>query len=332
LLWQFLLMDGLTNGMMYALLSLALILVFAVTRVILIPIGELMMFAPLSFAVLRNGEIPGTLWLSVVILLGWAFADRRSYRVAIATVLGAAALVGLNMWAAAGAPAAVAWFAAALTVLPVGPALYRLLFQQTATAGVLLNMILAIGIHFVLRGLGLLLFGPEQYRVPPILPGSLTFGAIPVANQALVLFAFGALLMVGFYFFTRRTLFGKALIACAVNRMGARLSGIDPATAGQVAFAVSTAVAIAAGMIIGPMTNVAYYMGFYLALKGFVAAIIGALASYPTAVAGALLVGLLESYSSFVASAFKEPVVFALILPVLLLLSVRTPTVGGEEE
>lgn len=60
-----------------------------------------------------------------------------------------------------------------------------------------------------------------------------------------------------------------------------------------------------------------YDTGFVVALKGFVAAIVGGLASYPLAAAGAVLVGLLESYSSFWASAYKEVIVFTLIIPVL---------------
>ena len=66
-------------------------------------------------------------------------------------------------------------------------------------------------------------------------------------------------------------------------------------------------------------------------LKGFVGAIIGGLASYPVAAAGAVLVGLLESYSSFYASAFKEVIVFTLIIPVLLWRSLTTHHAEEEE-
>ena len=66
-----------------------------------------------------------------------------------------------------------------------------------------------------------------------------------------------------------------------------------------------------------------------IGLKGFVGAIIGGLASYPLAAVGAVLVGLLESYSSFWASAYKEVIVFSTILPVLLWRSLRDP--HGEE-
>ncbi|MNF13381.1 High-affinity branched-chain amino acid transport system permease protein LivH [compost metagenome] len=66
-------------------------------------------------------------------------------------------------------------------------------------------------------------------------------------------------------------------------------------------------------------------------MKGFVGAIIGGLASYPVAAAGSLLVGVLESFSSFWASAYKEVIVFTLIIPVLVWRSFSTHHVDEEE-
>ena len=85
------------------------------------------------------------------------------------------------------------------------------------------------------------------------------------------------------------------------------------------------------GILIAPLTTVYYESGFLIGLKGFVGAIVGGLVSYPVAALGALLVGLLESYSSFWASAFKEVIVFTLILPVLLWRSLTTKHVEEEE-
>jgi branched-chain amino acid transport system permease protein len=85
------------------------------------------------------------------------------------------------------------------------------------------------------------------------------------------------------------------------------------------------------GILISPVTTLYYDSGFLLSLKGFVGAIIGALVSYPVAAAGALLVGLIESFSAFWASAYKEVIVFTLIIPVLLWRSLTTRHVEEEE-
>ena len=83
-------------------------------------------------------------------------------------------------------------------------------------------------------------------------------------------------------------------------------------------------------MLIAPIITVYYDSGFLIGLKGFVAAIVGGLASYPMTALGAVLVGVLEAFSSFWASGYKEVIVFTLIIPVLIWLSITA--VHHEEE
>jgi len=125
--------------------------------------------------------------------------------------------------------------------------------------------------------------------------------------------------------------YGKALRATAVNRLGARLMGIPTEFAGRLSFFLCALIGALSGILIAPITTIYYDTGFLIGLKGFVGAIVGGLASYPVAALGALLVGLLESYSSFWASAYKEVIVFTLIIPVLLVRSLRTRHVEEEE-
>ncbi len=86
------------------------------------------------------------------------------------------------------------------------------------------------------------------------------------------------------------------------------------------------------GILIAPLTTMYYDTGFLIGLKGFVGAILGGMASYPLAVAGALVLGLVEAYASFWSSAFKETLVFALVIPPLIWLSLRARHVEEEEE
>ena len=156
-------------------------------------------------------------------------------------------------------------------------------------------------------------------------------GSLKVTGQSLWVYAVSALLAGGLYLFFERTLFGKALRATAVNRVGAKLSGISTVFAGKASFFVAALIGVLSGALIGPITTIYYDTGFLVGLKGFVGAIIGGLASYPVAVAGALLVGLLEAFASFYASAYKEVIVFTLIIPVLLYLSLRGAHTEEEE-
>ena len=101
--------------------------------------------------------------------------------------------------------------------------------------------------------------------------------------------------------------------------------------AGKLSFTLAAGIGALSGILIAPITTVYYDTGFLVGLKGFVGAIIGGLVSYPLAAAGAILVGLLEAFSSFWASAFKEVIVFTLIIPVLVWRSLTTHHVEEEE-
>jgi branched-chain amino acid transport system permease protein len=340
----FLAQDGLTNGAIYALLSLALVLVFAVTRVIFVPQGEFLSFGALTLASLQAGKLPGTVWL----LLGFgatAFAfdlaaalqrrrPRGVVRSALANLALPIAIAALAAWLAPSQLAQPVQIAlTVLLVVPLGPLLYRVAYQPIAQAPVLVLLIVSVAVHFALTGLGLLFFGAEGSRTAAFTDGSLDLGSLKVTGQSLWVYAVSALLAGGLYLFFARTLFGKALRATAINRVGARLSGISTVFAGKASFCVAALIGVLSGALIGPITTIYYDTGFLVGLKGFVGAIIGGLASYPAAVAGALLVGLLEAFASFYASAYKEVIVFTLIIPVLLYLSLRgSHTEEAEEE
>ncbi len=124
-----------------------------------------------------------------------------------------------------------------------------------------------------------------------------------------------------FFLVFERTVSGKALRATAVNRIGARLVGIRPARTALLAYGAASVLAGLIGVLIAPVTTMYYDSGFIIGLKAFVAAIIGGLVSYPVTALGALAVGLVESFASFWSGAFKDVIVFSLLIPVLMLRS-----------
>ena len=331
-----LLQDGVVNGAVYALLALSLVLVFAVTRVILIPQGEFVAYAALTYAALGDGRVPGSVWLLCALGVG-AFAAglwtlRHQFgagavgRLALETLAVPAIVTGLVLWAAPLRPGvAVSALLTVAVVMPMAPYLYRVAFQPLAEASVLVLLIASVGVHLALVGLGLVFFGPEGFRGRSFSDARLDLGALSVPGQALWILGVTALLMAGLYVFFERTLAGKALRATAVNRLGARLVGIATSLSGRIAFLLAGGIGAVSGILIAPLTTVYYDSGFLVGLKGFVAAIIGGLASYPLAVLAALLVGCVESVSSFYASAFKEVIVFTVIIPVLLWRSLTSP-------
>ncbi|MXN87538.1 branched-chain amino acid ABC transporter permease, partial [Burkholderia sp. 4812] len=177
----------------------------------------------------------------------------------------------------------------------------------------------------------LVMFGAEGSRTTAFSDTSLALGSLSISMQSAWVVGTALVLIAALYLYFERTLPGKALRATSVNRLGARLVGIGTTEAGRLAFTLAAGLGALSGVLVGPLTTIYYDSGFLIGLKGFVGAIIGGLVSYPLAAAGSLLVGVLESYSSFWASAYKEVIVFTLIVPVLLWRSLAAPQTEDEE-
>lgn len=339
----FLVQDGITNGAIYALLGLALVLVFAVTRVILIPQGEFVTFGALTYATLSAGNMPGTARLAVamgVVAFGLdLYAGRRALHwrlvaraIAINILLPVAIYALTFSFAGKDTPIAVNIALSLLIVAAIGLFLYRLVFQPLAHTSVLVLLIASVGAHLALQGLGLVFFGAEGLRGPSISDAAFMVGPLRFTGQSIAVYAITIAFIVGLWLFFGFTLYGKALRATAVNRLGARLVGIRTTLSGQIAFLLASVIGALSGILIVPITTLYYDTGFLIGLKGFIAAIIGGLVSYPLTAVAALVVGTVEAFSSFYASNFKEVIVFTLILPVLVLRSLAAPEVEEEKD
>ena len=338
-----LIQDGFINGAIYALIALAIVLVFAVTRVLLVPQGEFVTFGALSLAALQLGKTPGIVWLLgamaiIVTVIETTVALRahrgaRIPRIVIGYLVLPFVIIALTAWLAPTKPSIVVQIALSIAlVVPLGPMIYKLAFAPLANASVLVLLIVAVAVHFVLQGLGLIAFGAEGFRVQPFSEFRLDLGTVAFSGQMLWVFAATIVVMFGLYLFFERTMLGKALRATAVNRLGARLVGISTSAAGVVAFTLAAFIGAVSGVLVITLTTLYYDSGFLIGLKGFTGAVVGAVLSYPLAVAGAILVGLLESFGSFWASAYKETIVFSLLIPVLLWLSFRSHHVEEDDE
>ena len=339
----YLLQDGITNGAVYVLLSLATVLVFSVTRIIFLPQGEFVSFAALTFVFLQEGHLPGTVHLLGVLIAATiafeivnglrtrslAASLRDIFRLCAFPVLIAIIAV---LTARSKLPLLVHALLAIVIVCATGPLLYRLVYEPIADASILVLLIVSVALHFVLVGLGLYFFGPVGARSAPLATGNFSIGAVPIPGQTFVILAVTIVLIAVLFFASRHTYYGKAMLAVAVNRTGARLMGISSSTAGRTSFLLAALIGAISGVLISPVVTIYYDTGFLLGLKGFVGAIVGGFGSYPAAALGSLAVGLLESYSSFFASAFKEVIVFALIIPALVVRSLMTRHADEEDD
>jgi branched-chain amino acid transport system permease protein len=325
-----LLIEGVANSAIYLLAGLGLVLVFSVTRVVFVPFGDIIAFCALSLAGIELGHPPGTIWMVLFLAVLACMMDvaghlRSGSRTKIPRALLAYGLLPLI-------PCVLAWFMAPLAlphavqvllaialVMPIAPLIDRLAFRPIADASVLVLLIVALALHFALSNLGLIFFGPEGFRIQPLVEGFYDLGnGVIISAQVLLTLGAAIVLSLLFFLFFERSILGRALRATAVNRVGARLVGIRPARTGTIAYLIASLLAGVSAVLAGPSTTMFYDSGFILGLKAFVGAIVGGLASYPLTAAGTFFVGLLESFASFWSSAFKEVLVFSLLIPILL--------------
>jgi len=323
----FLLVDGLTNGLIYALLALSLVLVFTVTRVVNIAQGEYVMLGALTLADLLQGRMPGTLYLLIGGLALCILLDvgrwRRDWRGALiysgGLIVAAFAAVVITRIALSLHFPVIGMMAVALVlVAPLGVLIYRFTVHPIPDATTIVFVIISVGVSMAVQGLGLLIWGANPYPVEPIVAGGLMAGPVFVPYQAVAITVVALLSMGGLYLFSEYTLIGKALQASAMNRLGAQFCGIPVNLAGGLAFLLAAAFSATSGMLLAPLITANYEMGFMVGLKGFVGAAMGGLVNYPLSLAGVMIVGGLESASAYLASAYRDVLVFSLLIPILL--------------
>lgn len=269
------LVAGVTNGSIYALVALGFSLVFAVNGFLSLMQGEFVMLGGLVTVVLvRVLDVP----------------------------LPLAALGAIGVCCLSGA---------LLHQLTLSPR--RRLSADTA-------LIVTLGGAFVLRGTAMIVFGKDPLSLPSFSgERPVVVAQVAIDTQSFWIVATLVCASALLWWFFARTLVGKAMLACAQSPTGARLVGINLRHIALIAFMTSAALGALAGIVATPLSFVSYDDGMGIGVKGFIAAVIGGIGSYPGAVIGGLLLGLAESLSAgYLSSEFKDAFAFVLLLVLLL--------------
>jgi branched-chain amino acid transport system permease protein len=335
--------DGIATGAVYAMIALGVVLVFNVTRIVFVSFGDLIAYSALTLAELQTGAVPGTIWLVAalagiaLVFEGYALSRRGQLArmpksILYYGILPLIPVAAVLLYHDEKLPMAVQIAITLGLILPLGPLTYRVVFRPIINASVLALLMAAVALHFAYVGLSLLFFGAEGLKTKSYASGAVSLGKVVIPTEQLLVVGAVLCFILLLYFFFERTIIGKALRATAVNAIGAKLVGIRTTMAGSIAFLLATAMAAISGVLIGPTITVYYDSGFLIGLKGFVGAVVGGFVSYPLAGLGAILIGLIESFASFYASAFKDAIVFAALIPIIILRWLVTRQEAGEDE
>lgn len=275
---------------------------------------ELLQFA---LAGLKNGSIYALMALGFTIVYASTnvinFAQGEFFM--LGGMFAVFALVGL------GAPLPVAGLLAVVAATLVGVLFEVLAIRPRKDADPLPLVIITVGGSMLLKSLARHAFGPNELALPAFTPGrSVSFLGATIERQAFWVWGLTILAVAALSFVYSKTRFGRAMKACAENRDAARLMGIDTAWVVTASFGLAAMLGALAGMSVAPLAQTAFDVGATAGLRGFSAAILGGLGNPLAAVAGGLVLGLVESLSvAFISSAYKDAIALLVLLAVLFL-------------
>lgn len=211
----------------------------------------------------------------------------------------------------------VAMVVAALT----GMLIERIAYRPMRGAPKIAILITAIGVSLFLEYGGMLLVSPQPRTFPKVFPEQVYhFSNIVVNNQQILILLVSVVLMVLLTFIVHRTKMGKAMRAVSYDTDAARLMGINVDKVVSFTFAIGSALAAAAGVLVGVYYNsIDPLMGIMPGLKAFIAAVLGGIGSLPGAMAGGIILGVVEALvSGFWSSTFRDAAAFAILIIILL--------------
>lgn len=258
-----------------------------------------------------------------LVALGFAIIYNASDVVNLAqgefVMLGAMSAIALT--AGEGVPLVPAILVAVLVTMVVGLMLQRFAIAPARGITVVGTIIITIGASIFMRGLALLLWGKDIHALPHFSGESpIRLGNVTLLPQNLWVMGGTAVLVLAVHLFFNRTLLGKAILACSCNKAAAQLVGIDVGRMLLVAYGLSALLGAMAGVLVTPITFTSYDAGIMLGLKGFSAAVLGGMGNPMGAVAGGLVLGLVESLAAgLISSGYKDAIAFVILLLVLFL-------------
>ncbi len=286
---------GLRVGSIYAIVAIGFNIIYNTTGVINFAQGEFLIVGALLAVSLH------ALFTALALPTGLALVLAILVAVAITTAIGAAIEFLFIGW-------------------PQNPAVLRLI-------------VITIGLSIVMREGMSYIWGIKTYALP-FFSGtegsSLGILGANISPQDLWIIGICALLVGALYLFFRYTLTGKAMRACAANKTAAGLCGINVKLMVTLSFMISAALGALAGCAISPLAKTSYDMGSGFAIKGFTVAIIGGLGNSMAAVAGGIMLGMIESFSvSVLPMAYRDAVSVGILL---LILTIKPSGLFGSAE
>ena len=285
------LINGISLGSIYAIIALGYTMVYGIAKMLNFAHGDVIM-------------VGGYVSFYVTMFAGGNLLGAESSGLAAGAVALASVLVAMVV----------------CTVL--GIVIEGLAYRPLRQAGSLAVLITAIGVSYFLQNAAQLLFGADPKNFTPVVSGQLTLfgGQLRISYVALLTIVACMVIMLGLTAFTGKTRMGKAMRACSEDKGAAQLMGINVNATISMTFAIGSALAAIAGVLLCSYSPVLKpTTGSMPGIKAFTAAVFGGIGSIPGAFLGGLLLGIIEALAqAYISTQLSNTILFAVLIVVLL--------------
>jgi branched-chain amino acid transport system permease protein len=281
------------------------------------------------FQLLLNGTALGSIYALIALGYTMVYGILRLINFAHGDIVMVGAYAGLFTALSIGAadhPTTGHFFIVLITAMAVS-ALLGLLIERFAYRPLRhvprLNLLMtAVGVSLLLENLGQVVFGATPRVFPDIMPSEnlAQFGQVAVTNQQVVVFGTSLFLMIVLEWIVLKTKLGRAMRAVSFSHEIASLVGIPTDKIVAFTFAVGSALAAAAGILVCiSYPKVDPLMGVMIGMKAFVAAVLGGIGSIRGAVVGGFIMGIAEAMVvGYGSSTYRDALAFAILIVILL--------------
>ncbi|MBP2633333.1 MAG: ABC-type transporter, integral rane subunit [Firmicutes bacterium] len=283
--------------------------------------GEKMEFLEQLIQQLINGVSLGSIYALIALGYTMVYGIIKLINFAHGDIYMIGAYAGFFATANLGLPFVPALILSMVVAGLIGMLIERMAYRPLRHAPKIAVLITAIGISLLLEYGGMLVFTPQPRTFPNVLE-SVTYhmGPFVVNSQQIIILVVSVVLMVILTYVVQKTIIGKAMRAVSFDTDAAQLMGIDVDRIISATFGIGSALAAAAGVLVGIYYNsIDPLMGIMPGLKAFVAAVLGGIGIIPGAMAGGVILGVIEALvSGFISSTFRDAAAFAILIIILL--------------
>jgi branched-chain amino acid transport system permease protein len=284
----------------------------------------------LFFQVVISGITLGSLYSLVGLGFVVIYRATKVVNFAQGEMMMLGAMFALYFYSDLGAPYFAAFLLAVLLCGTFGAALERVAYRPLLNAPVVTLILATVAVGQMMRAAVRILRGSEVSRFPSILSAEpFVIAGLTFTPLSLSIITIAILLVCAFMLFFRKTRIGKGMEATSENRDAALLVGISVNQTFSLVWAIGSALAGAAGVLLAPLIIITPEMGS-IGIKGFIGAILGGFNTIPGAVAGCFLLGVIENLGGvYIASSMKDVIAFCVLV---LILTIKPHGLFGRKE